>query len=152
MLRVQSHLIDASRIRRVRYGVSLSTFLVRPKRIGKHRNVKKHKREKTARLVKQHLPSVSTGRPQLLGTNIRHAVAAYGLMVTVQSELRRSAVRNAARKTARVISAALYTPSNDRPVLLLPFALSTLPRNVHGMPPESRERTTCHSLFPDSPK
>lgn len=74
-----------------------------------------HEEEKTRRgaaVVKQHLPSVSTGRPQLLRTNIRHAVAAYGLMVTVQSELRRSAVRNAARKTARVISAALCTPPN----------------------------------------
>jgi len=101
--------------------------------------MKRHKKEKTARLVKQHLPSVSTGRPQLLRTNIRHAVAAYGLMVTVQSELRRSAVRNAARKTARVISAALCTPSNDRPVLLAaavrPLNSSAeCTRNASGMP------------------
>lgn len=75
-------------------------------------------RKDSARLVKQRLPSVSAGRPQLLRTNIRHAVAAYGLMVTVQSELRRSAVRNAARKTARVISAALCTPPNGPAVPL----------------------------------
>lgn len=139
------------RIRRVRFGVSPSTFLVRPKRIGRSIEtcyMKRHQKEKTARLVKQHLPSVSTGRPQLLRTNIRHAVAAYGLMVTVQSELRRSAVRNATRKTARVISAALCTPPNDRPVLLLSFALSTLPRNARGMPPECPRKNVPRFALP----
>jgi len=140
-----------SRIRRIRFRVSPSTFLVRLRRIGKRRfetcYIKRHRKEKAARVVKQHLPSVSTGRPQLLRTNIRHAVAAYGLMVTVQSELRRSAVRNAARKTARVISAALCTP-NDRPVLLLSFALSTLPRNARGMPPECPRKNVPRFAFP----
>lgn len=136
-------------IRHLRFGEESSgTFLVTPQRIGKHRDVlhaKGHEKEKTERLVKQRLPSVSTGRPQLLRTNIRHAVAAYGLMVTVQSELRRSAVRNAARKTARVISAALCAPPNDRPILLPSLALSILPprngtRNACGMPPECTEK------------
>lgn len=104
-----------------------------------------HEKEKTERLVKQRLPSVSTGRPQLLRTNIRHAVAAYGLMVTVQSEVRRSAVRNAVRKTARVISAALCAPPNDRPV---PAAAARPPSPPYqpfrgmarGMPPECRRK------------
>lgn len=104
---------------------SAREHVLTPQRIGKHHrdvlHAKRHeKRKDGAWLVKQRLPSVSTGRPQLLQTNIRHAVAAYGLMVTVQSELRRSAVRNAARKTARVISAALCAPPNDRTILLPP--------------------------------
>lgn len=98
-----------------------------------------HKKEETERLVKQRLPSVSTGRPQLLRTNIRHAVAAYGLMVTVQSEVRRSAVRNAARKTARVISAALCAPPNDRPTGPLAHPPSLPPSQpFRGMSSECR--------------
>lgn len=103
-----------------------------------------HEKEKTERLVKQRLPSVSAGRPQLLRTNIRHAVAAYGLMVTVQSEVRRSAVRNAARKTARVISAALCAPPNDRPAGPRCRPSPSLPPSqpfrgmARGMPPECR--------------
>lgn len=38
---------------------------------------KNTRKKRRRRLVKQHLPSVSTGRPQLLGTNIRHAVAGW---------------------------------------------------------------------------
>lgn len=66
-------------------------------------------------------------------------------MVTVQSEVRRSAVRNAARKTARVISAALCAPPNDR---LVPAAAAHPPSPPYqpfrgmarGMPPESRTK------------
>lgn len=156
---VKATLVDVSLV----FDVSALEYLRARSQLGRNElasietcYTKRHKKEKTARLVKQRLPSVSTGRPQLLRTNIRHAVAAYGLMVTVQSELRRSAVRNAVRKTARVISAALCIPPNDRtgPTTtvrpLNPSAECT--RNASGMPEKERPAVRSPPRFSEIKK
>lgn len=138
---------------RLLWNKQLSVVVSRANNIKPHYNTRRRVRERrdnAARLIKLRLPSVSIGRPQLLRTNIRHAVAAYGLMVTVQSELRRSAVRNAARKTARVISAALCTPPNDR-LPTGPYCSPSQPfRRMHasGMP----EKRTSQSTLPHREK
>lgn len=96
-------------------------------------------REKT-RLVKQRLPSVSTGRPQLLRTNIRHAVG--GVRADGDSSIRTSAFGGRERSPqnrTRDFCRSLRPASNDRlhcpsPVRVCP--LDRLPRNARERPSE----------------